>query len=412
MKHAMAMGAVAGCLLLLGATGARAQDWPQWRGPNRDNKVTGFTEPKAWPKELKEQWKVKVGEGDASPVLAGDRVYVFARQSGEEVLRCLDVADGKEVWSDKSKAPAARVPGGGHDGPRASPAVADGKVCTFGVDGTVSCYEAAKGKLLWRKEGRDHPGFWTAASPIITDGKCVVLAGGDRRGALTAYDLANGDEKWKWTGEGARYGSPVLMTVDKTKMIVTPTSDAIVGVGAEDGKLLWKAPYSTQYNSSTPLVDGQTVIYSTQAGAFGGRGGTVAWKVEKKGDGFEAKELWKKSEAAGIYNTPVLKDGRLYGLTGGNRRPAYFFCMSTENGETLWTDSKRRGECAAIVDAGTVLIGLSSDSDLVVFKPSKKGYEEVAKYKAGTSPWTTPIIAGKRVIVKDRDSVILWTIEE
>src|SRR5437879_9717741 len=92
---------VFGCVLLLGATGVRAQDWPQWRGPNRDNKVTGFAAPSTWPKELTKKGNVSVGLGDASPVLVGDRVYVFARQGGDEVTLCLDGASGNEVWRDK-----------------------------------------------------------------------------------------------------------------------------------------------------------------------------------------------------------------------------------------------------------------------------------------------------------------------
>src|SRR5205814_618187 len=83
-------GALAGCLVLLGVSGAGAQDWPQWRGPNRDNKVKGFTPPQTWPKALTKKWTVKVGSGDSSPVLAGEKVYVFSRQGGDEVITCLD----------------------------------------------------------------------------------------------------------------------------------------------------------------------------------------------------------------------------------------------------------------------------------------------------------------------------------
>ena len=73
------------------------QDWPQWRGPNRDNHVVGFTAPKIWPKELAQTWKVKVGLGEASPVLVGDKIYVFARQGGDEVTRACDAISGKEI---------------------------------------------------------------------------------------------------------------------------------------------------------------------------------------------------------------------------------------------------------------------------------------------------------------------------
>jgi len=410
----MILGLAAGWLLLWMAGLAGAQDWPQWRGPNRDNKVTGFTEPKEWPKELTKKWKTKVGEGDATPALVGDKIYAFGRQGGEEVVVCLDADNGNEVWSDKYKAPEARVPGGGHIGPRACPTVADGKVCTFGVSGVLTCYDAAKGTNLWRKETKDVPGFWASASPLITDGKCIAQIG-KSPSKIIAYDLANGEEKWTWSGGETAYGSPVLMTVEKTNMIVAPTKSSIVGINAADGKELWKISFSGQYNSATPFVDGQTVFYSAPGGGFGGgrgSGGTVAYKIEKKDDAFEAKKIWTKSDCSGIYNTPVLKDGQIYGLSGGNRAAAYFYCMNAETGEKLWSDKTERGECAAILDAGSVLIGLSSDKQLVVFKPNKEKYEEVAKYKvADSATWASPIVSGNRIIVKDRDSIILWTIE-
>jgi len=117
-----------GCMMafaLVGtATLANAQDWPQWRGPNRDNKLTGFNVPKEWPKALAQKWKVTVGIGESFPAIVGDRFYVFGRQGGDEVTTCLDAMTGKEVWTDKN--PAAAV--GGHakeyQGPRSTIAVA------------------------------------------------------------------------------------------------------------------------------------------------------------------------------------------------------------------------------------------------------------------------------------------------
>jgi outer membrane protein assembly factor BamB len=407
MRNSQRMaGVLVGWVLLLGAGAVSAQDWPQWRGPGRDNKVTGFIVPKEWPKELTQKWKATVGDGDASPVLVGDKVYVFARQGGDEVLTCLDAEKGKELWSDKYAAAPATVPMGGHKGPRCTPVVADGKVCTLGVGGVLSCLEADSGKLLWRKETKANPRFFTASSPLVFEGKCVAFLGGNK-GDLGAFDLGNGEAKWEWTGEAPAYGSPVLMTVEKTQQVVTLTDSSLVGVGAADGKLLWKVAYKSRYNSNTPIVDGQTVICSAP------ETGTVAYKVEKTDDGFAAKELWKKSTAAGMYNTPVLKDGALYGLASAGRGSTNIFCMNAENGETLWTDKKPRGECGAILDAGDVLLALTSDKELVVFKPDKKEYSELTRYNkvSDTPTWAYPIVAGNRVFVKGADTLILWTIE-
>lgn len=414
------------CALLVGAASARGQDWPQWRGPTRDNKVVGFTVPTAWPKELTKKWQVDVGIGDASPALVGDKLYVFTRREGDEVVLCLDAGTGKEIWQSKYATPAANPPQGYHKGPRSAPAVGEGKVCTLGVNGKVRCLDAAKGTVAWEKDTNGKPRFWIASSPLILEGKCIVQVGGPGTGTLMAFDLASGAEKWKLPGDGPGYGSPVVMTVAGTKQVIALTEKGLVGAAAEDGKLLWQAAFVSQYNSCTPIVDGEMVIVSGPPRGGEG-GGTVAYKVEKDGSGFKATETWKKPKYAGTYNTPVLKDGMLYGLGpaggggggGGGMRgggAGNFFCMNAKTGEVVWTDETKRGDCGEILDAGAVLLALSNDGFLVAFKPGDKKPEELAKYKVsdGTGndgPWAYPIISGKRVFVKDKDKMTLWTID-
>src|SRR3954467_13231142 len=126
-------------------------DWAQWGGSGRDARAAGFTAPATWPKQLAEKWKVAVGDGGSTPAGVGDRVYVFSRQDNNEVIRCLEAGSGKEVWSDKYEAQGATGPAAQFSGPRASPAVGEGKVVTVGVRGMVSCMDAASGKKVWRK---------------------------------------------------------------------------------------------------------------------------------------------------------------------------------------------------------------------------------------------------------------------
>src|SRR4029079_2800294 len=119
------------CLLLSAILGvcslaADANDWPQFRGPGRDNKVIGFTPPATWPKELKQEWKVTVGDGVATPALVGDKLFVFTREGNSEVTRCLEAATGKEVWKDSYDEKFTPTADGSFPGPRSSPAVAEG----------------------------------------------------------------------------------------------------------------------------------------------------------------------------------------------------------------------------------------------------------------------------------------------
>ena len=424
---------VVGCAVVLSVNGALAQDWPQWRGVNRNSKATGFTAPKTWPKELTQKWKTAVGSGDSSPALMGDKLYVFSRQEAEEVTRCLDAATGKELWADKYSVPAISGPDAGqHSGPRSSPALADGKVVTLGVTGTLSCLDAGTGKVLWRKE--DFRGAWprfhAASSPLIVDGLVIAQLGKESEGGIVAYDLATGDPKWKWMEEGPAYASPVRLSVAGTKMIVTQTAKSVVAISVADGKALWQTPFAPQgmaYNAATPIVDGQTVIYCGQ-----GRGATAV-TLEKQGDGFVAKELWKNPDNSVQFNTPVLRDGFLFGFSARND----FFCINAQNGKTAWTTpftppasgAEGQGQAqgqggmrggrgmgrsagyGSIVDAGSVLLALTPASQLVAFEPSDKAYTELARIKvADSQTYAYPIVSGKRLFVKDQDSVTLWAL--
>jgi len=398
---------VLGGLLLGGAV--FAQDWPQWRGVNRDGKVTGFTAPQAWPKTLEQQWKVKVGAGDASPVLVGEKLYVFACQDDQEMIYCLSAKDGAALWVDKYPAPPVTGPASRHAGPRGTPAVAEGKVVTLGSTGIVSCIDAATGQVLWTKDEfpKQYPMFFTAMSPLIVDGLAIVQLGGKDQGGIIAYELATGNVKWRWLEEGPEYASPALMTVDGVKQLVTLTNKRVVGVSVADGKLLWSLPFVPEmraYNAATPIIDGPTVIIS------GARRGTRAIYIERKGEVFLPREVWSNPDTAVQYNTPVLKDGLLYGLTDrGN-----LFCLNAKTGKTAWTDTAQtdRGGFCTLLDVGAALLALPGSGELIVFTPTDKAYTELARIKVADTPtYASPVIAGNRIFVKDQDSVTLWLLK-
>jgi outer membrane protein assembly factor BamB len=396
------------CVILISATCLFAQDWPQWRGQNRDGRVRGFNAPGQWPNELTQKWKKTVGSGDATPALVGDKLYVFTRQGDQEVTLCLNAGNGDEIWTDRYPAQAVTGAARRHSGPRSSPTVVKGKVLTIGVGGVLSCLDAANGKVLWRKDPfpKVVPRFFTSTSPIVVDSMAIAYLGGQGKGAIIAYDLASGNENWRWTDEGPDYGSPVLLTVAGTNQIVTPTEKSIVGIDIADGKLLWQIPSvppRRAYNAATPIVDGQTIIYAAK-----GRG-TKAIKIGKQGNDFITKELWNNAELGTQYNTPVLKNGLLFGLSDAGN----LFCINAENGKTAWKDETQRdrGGFTSIVDTGPCLMALPSDpAELIIYKPTKNQYQELAKIKVADTPtYSHPVIAGNRIFIKDQESVALFT---
>jgi outer membrane protein assembly factor BamB len=403
---------------------ASEQDWPQWRGQNRDGHALGFVVPKTWPKELTQKWKVTVGDGVASPALADGKLFVFSREDSQEILRCLDANTGKEIWRDQYESPSFTGYDNKYQGPRSSPTVANGKVVIVGVLGVVNCYDAAGGKKLWTKS-IGAPMFHTSSSPIISDGLCILQIGGKRNGVgngMAACDLSSGEEKWKWNGDGAAYASPVLVNVGTTKAIVAVTDTKLVAVNAANGKGMWEIPCrQLRYQSASPVVNGATIIYA------GPMQGLTAATLALEGDSLTAQERWRQPANSLMYNTPVLNGGALYGISGTDN----LFCLNSETGEPGWSTSIDQPGSAAsaagrgtergvdpnkgygnVVDTGSVLIALGLGGQLVVFEPNSKEFKLIASYKvAERGTYAYPIIAGNRIYVKDSESITLWEIE-
>lgn len=391
-------------LLIINSSLSYAQDWTQWRGTTRDGKVTSFKAPASWPSELKQEWKVAVGTGDATPVLAGGKIYLNTRQGDQEVVLCLDAITGKELWKNQYPSTAVTGPAASHPGPRGTPTVAYGKVITFGAAGILSCLDASSGKLVWRKENPDNlvPQFFTGLSPLIIDNMCIVHTGTKDKGEILALDLNTGGEKWKLAGDGPSYSSPSVMTVDGKKQLIIITEKNLEGLNLSDGKLLWQIATPVQqrfYSCVSPYIDGQTIYLTGQGN------GMKSVKIEKSGNEYSAKELWNNPTVGAKWNTPVLKDGFLYGFTDQKR----IYCLNASTGQTAWIDEAVNSDFATIVDCGSVLIGLPSTANLIIMKPQSTSYAEVKKYKVSDTPiYSFPVIAGNNIYIKDAENLIMF----
>ena len=405
MKKVNLITSVLITLLILSSSVSFSQDWPQWRGMNRDSKVTGFKAPAAWPAELKQAWKVTVGFSDATPVLSSNKIYLNTRQGDQEVILCLDAATGKELWENSYAAMAVTGPSASqHPGPRGTPAVSNGKIVTFGASAILSCLDASTGKLVWRKENPTNafPAFFTGTSPLIVDGMCIIHLGKKDDGQVIAYDLNSGNEKWKWAGEGPSYSSPSVMTIDGKKLLIVITEKNIMALGLTDGKQLWQIATPVQqrfYNCVSPYIDGQNIYLSGQGT------GTKAIRVEKSGNEYVTKELWSNTEVGAKWNTPVLKDGLLYGFTDQKR----IYCLNAATGQTAWIDNAVTSDFSTIVDCGSVIIGLTSTDNLLVLKPDGKAYSEIVKYKVSDTPiYAYPVVSGNNIYIKDAETLVKY----
>ena len=384
-----------------------AQDWPQFRGINRDCRVEGFKVPSTWPAEIKPEWKVTVGSGDATPVLSGNRIYLHTRQGDQEVVLCLDAKSGKEYWKDQYPCPTVTGAATSHPGPRSTPILNNGKLITFGVSAILSCYDAKAGKMLWRRENPSGavPQFFTGMSPVIVDNMCIAHVGTKDNGEVIALDILTGKEKWKLTGEGPAYASPSVMKIDNKRHLIVQGEKNLFALDLADGKLIWQiaTPLQQRYfNCVSPYIDGNIIYYSGQGS------GTKAVKVEKSDNNFTTVEIWSNPEVGSKWNTPVLKNGFLYGFSDQKR----IYCLNATTGQTAWVDNVVNSDFSTLVDCGPVLIGLASTGNLIVFKPEPKAYEEIVKYKvAETTVYAFPIITGDLIYIKDAETLMLYRLK-
>ena len=389
---------------------AGAQDWPQWRGPQRDGVVSAGVAPASWPPGLTKTWQVAVGDGHASPVVSGRRVIVHTRRADREVVSSVDLATGKTVWEDGYDAPytmnRAAISHG--KGPKSTPVVAAGRVYTLGITEILSCYDLESGRLLWRKDFSTQfpttsPDFGTAMSPLVDRGHLYVHVGTSGQGALMALDAVSGDLRWRWTGDGPAYASPIAVDLAGTRQIVTQSQSRIVSVAADTGALLWSLPYTTPYvqNIVTPLVVNDVLVFS------GLDAGVIAVRPVRSGAAWSVEQVWK-TDAVGMYmNSPLLKGNLVFGFSHKNR--GQFFCLDAASGRTLWLGDGRQGENAAMVLAGEFVVSLTNDASLIVSKASAAGLQPVRTYKAADSPtWAHPVLVGGGVLVKDATMLTLW----
>jgi outer membrane protein assembly factor BamB len=222
-------------------------------------------------------------------------------------------------------------------GPKSTPVVFDGRVYTLGIGGILSCWNAYSGQPLWQrdfaKQYAKSSSLWygAATSPMIDAGLLVTYVGGRDGGALVALDCKTGDTRWQWDGDGAAYASPILVAIDGSRQIVTQSQRACIGVSAGDGKLLWKLPFTTEYDQNiiTPVACGDMVVFG------GAEKPTAAYRVKKADGQWSFQQVWENDQIPLYMSSPVLVGNRLVGLTP--RKKGQFFAADFSSGKIFWT---------------------------------------------------------------------------
>jgi outer membrane protein assembly factor BamB len=421
-------------LLVLAATAAGA-DWPQYRGPTRDDisPETGLL--KTWPKDgPKLLWTfADAGVGYSPPAVVGDRLYLTGGRGDREVLFALDlkaVADGtvKELWAVEL-GPTFRFKGNSWSaGPSATPTVDGNLVFALGGNGDLVCVDTA-GKEQWRANlpkdlgGAVNPigggprdlGWGFTGSPLVDGDKLVLIPGGSK-GTVAALDKKTGKVLWRSTGltDRAAYTTPMPMEVGGVKQYVVLTNETLAGVAAADGKVLWahkrKQPYGTEV-INTPLVhDGH--IYTTVAA---GNGGCELVKVVRDGAEFGVGLVYDNKNLMNHHGNVVRVGDHVYGFGQG----AGWACQEFKTGKIVWSERRALRAGAVTFADGRLYCLAEDDGTVALAEATPKEWTEAGRFKLPKASnlrqpqgkiWTPPVIAGGRLFLRDQDLLFCYDI--
>jgi outer membrane protein assembly factor BamB len=443
MRRSLLRAALGVAGLLLAATTLRADDWPQWLGPQRDGvwRETGIldTFPKGGPTI---KWRKPIGSGYSGPAVANGRVYVLDRVlakgakmpksgfdmtaiPGVERLLCFRESDGELMWQKEYNCPYKVSYAAG---PRTTPTVADGKVYTLGTMGDLFCFDAEKGDVLWNKNlpteykayGCKTPQWGFAGHPLIDGNRLICLVGG-KGSTVVAFDKNTGRELWKnLTTEEPGYAPPVIYDHGGKRLLILWDAEAVNALNPETGELYWSQSFgSVKTKSGRKVQAGMSIATPRRAGdllyvsTF--YNGSLMLRLGAEGGKPTSTRVWEDKRVAiepdkttGLHcvnSTPILKDGFIYGACSYGE----FRCLKEDTGERIWQSFKPTTTDDEPLRWGTVFAVAQGDryflfnehGDLIIAKLSPKGYQEISRAHVlePTNGMATGFGRAKRMVV-------------
>jgi outer membrane protein assembly factor BamB len=384
---------------------AHAGDWPQFLGPKRDSVSPETVAP--WSGPLKPIWTAPVGEAHSSPVVSGGVVYAFYQPKGKDAdtLAAYDAKTGELKW-EKSYERVKFTPLFGN-GPRGTPAIAGGKVFTFGSTGMLVAWDAVTGEILWKRDtlkdfNAKNLFFGISTSPLVVCDMVTVMVGGKKAG-LVGFSTKTGETVWQQTDDPASYAGPFPVIRDGKTQLVTLTGSHLRAFTPE-GKGEWEFPFVDKLNesSTTPVVIGDTVIASSVTA------GSVAVKWPKSGE--KPEVLWKNPSLTCYFSTPVPVGDDLYMLNGQatlKNASITLRCVDPATGQVKWEKQKVGKYHAALIrTADNKLLMLDDTGKLVLLQPNAKEYQELASAKICGPTWAHPALVDGVVYVRDETKLL------
>ncbi|MCB1120210.1 MAG: PQQ-binding-like beta-propeller repeat protein [Verrucomicrobiae bacterium] len=407
----------------------QADDWPQWRGPERDGvwRETGILN-SFEPGDLKPVWSSPIGAGYSGPTVQGNRVYVTSRvEEPEQVeqVHCIDRLTGIEVWKFVYSCEYSNI--GYPLGPRAAVLISDGKAYALGAMGHFHCLDANDGKLLWKKDlaadyGTSIPGWGIAASPLADEDRVYLQVGGTDGSGMVAFDKTSGKEEWRAMESAASYSAPRFIQNGNRKQILAWTGDWFATLDPETGHVAWKHPFKKAkmiINVADPVLDpesGRVFFTSFYDGSYlftlNPEKGGLALLWERRG-----RSEMHTDALHSIISTPVIRGDYVYGLDSHGE----FRCLRLDNGDRIWSEEsiveKARWGTAFFVQQGDLTWIFTENGELILGRLSPEGFERISSARIiepttflprrnGNILWSHPAFAYKHIFVRNDRELI------
>ncbi|HSF25238.1 MAG TPA: PQQ-binding-like beta-propeller repeat protein, partial [Blastocatellia bacterium] len=373
--------------------------WPGFRGRDRDDVIRGVRIETDWsgspPVEL---WRRAIGPGWSSFAVRGNLLYTQEQRGDDEIVSCYNLTTGEPVWRHRD--PARFWESNAGAGPRATPALSNGRVYTFGATGILNALDAGTGAVVWSRNaasdtGAKIPGWGFASSPLVVNDVVIVAASG----RLAAYDAASGKSRWFGPVRGGSYSSPHLMTISGVAQVLLLNGEGAISVAPADGTLLWEHGWS-----GVPIVqpartaDGDVLINTAD---MSGGLGTRRIAVAHGPGGWTVEERWTSRGLKPYFNDFVVHKGHAFGFDG-----SILACIDLEDGHRKWKGGRYGNGQLVLLQEQDLILVLSEDGELVLVRATPDQFTELARVPAlDGKTWNHPVLVGNVLLVRNGEEM-------
>ena len=370
------------------------REWPGFRGPARDGKISGVHLETDWvtspPVEL---WRRPVGPGWSSFAVRGDRIFTQEQRGDDEVVACYRGSTGEPIWTHHDKARFFEANAGA--GPRSTPTLHRGRVLAFGATGILNALDVDSGRGLWSRNvaedlGVKLPDWGFTSSPLVVDDLVVVAAGS----ALAAYDVGTGDLRWSGESSGVSYSSPQRWVIEGIEQVVLPSAVGLTSVAAGDGKHLWRHEWSGFPIVQPAQMPGGDVLLAAHQSS-----GIRRLAIARDGEAWTVEDRWTSERLKPYFNDFVVHEGHAYGFDS-----RILACIDLEDGERRWKGGRYGSGQLVLLSDQDLLLVLSEKGEIALVEATPDGFEERARVPAiGGKTWNHPVIAHGNLYVRNAE---------